>query len=76
MKSPYKILNITFSTIFTVGVLLLVFNQSNVTFIVNSSSELGRITGYLIRFVILGFIIYQFIKGLILSDEKTILRNI
>ena len=76
MKSPYKILNITFSTIFTVGVLLLVFNQSNVTFIVNSSSELGRITGYLIRFVILGFIMYQFIKGLILSDEKTILRNI
>ena len=76
MKSPYKILNITFSTIFTVGVLLLVFNQSNVTFIVNSSSELGRITGYLIRFVILGFIMYQFIKGLILSDKKTIIRNI
>ena len=76
MNKTNKILNITFSTIITLVILLLVFNKYELNFNIRSSYDLGLIIGFFAQFLTLGFVVYQFIKGLLLSDRKTILRNI
>ena len=76
MKRIKKISLLAISIVFTMLILLFDFNQNQTVFIVETSQDLGRIMGYLGRFAILGFIIFQFIKGLFLIDRKTILRNI
>ena len=76
MSKTNRILNIVFSIIFSSCILLIFFNYDDKIYLVKTSHDLGKIVGYLFRFVILGFVVYQFIKGLIFADRKTILRNV
>ena len=76
MEKVQKIGLIIFSIIFTLIILLIEFNLNERNFIVESSKDLGRILGYFTSFLILGFIIYKFVYGIIVSDKKLIVRNI
>ncbi|MFV0145992.1 histidine kinase [Empedobacter falsenii] len=75
MNKNQKIVLIIFSIIFTFIFLLIEFNVTERAYVVESTKGLGKIIGYLSRFLILGLIIYKFVKGIIVSDKKLILRN-
>jgi len=43
---------------------------------IQSSRNFGIVIGYLLKNIIAGLLIYQFLKGILVSDKSTIFRNI
>ncbi len=72
----YKTMNKLFSTLFTLGVFLLIgeYNETNLE--LNSIDNIRSFLGNMLKYVLLWFIIYMFIEGIFVSEKKFILRNL
>lgn len=76
MDKNYKKIVASFSIIFSLILLLIIFNQNGIIYKIENSRDLGKIVGYLLRFIVLGLVVYKLIEGFIVSDKKQIIRNI
>ncbi|WP_413533437.1 histidine kinase [Empedobacter brevis] len=76
MDSYNKPLIIIFSVLTSLILFIYVLSEGESIFPISSSFELGLFVEHSIKFIALGFVIYKFTKGIIVSDKKLILRNI
>lgn len=76
MDSNNKRLIIIFSILITLILLVFILNTNESIYPITSSYELGNLVGHSARFIALGFVIYKFTQGIIVSDKKLILRNV
>ncbi len=74
---PYNKRLITiFSILISLILFIYILNESESVYPITSSFELGKLVGHSTKFIALGFIVYKFIEGIIVSDKKLIVRNI
>jgi len=74
---PYnKRLVTIFSILISLILFIYILSESESVYPIASSFELGKLVGHSTKFIALGFIIYKFIEGIIVSDKKLILRNL
>ncbi len=74
---PYnKRLVTIFSILISLILFIYILSESDSVYPISSSFELGKLVGHSTKFIALGFIIYKFIEGIIVSDKKLIVRNI
>ncbi len=74
---PYnKRLVTIFSILISLILFIYILSESESVYPISSSFELGKLVGHSTKFIALGFIIYKFIEGIIVSDKKLIVRNI
>ncbi|HEY4540142.1 MAG TPA: hypothetical protein VIG94_09060, partial [Faecalibacter sp.] len=62
--------------VFTFAIFVYIFDYKNLNLPITSGFDLGLFIGYFSQFFILGYIIYKFIGGIVVSDKSLIIRNV
>lgn len=76
MNMYNKRLTIIFSILISLILFVFILSESESIYPITSSFELGKLVGHSTKFLALAFVIYKFVKGIIVSDKNLILRNL